>query len=144
MTPGSRRGAGLLPWRCMPMPSARSASASVTKPPRTGCRWASIRWAVKSFPIASQRHPRLLDPEPLFCPGFPVAWPMVEWVLDTRFAHLHHKEDYVEQAITVWDAYEGKLIPLMESITTDFPDATLFSLPPPSPPRASADRSSSA
>ena len=26
-----------------------------------------------------------------FVPGFPVmAWPMVEWVLDQRFAHLHH------------------------------------------------------
>ena len=65
-----------------------------------------------------------------FTPGFPVmAWPMVEWVLDTRYAHLHHAEDYVEQAITVWDAYEGQLIGLMRQITADFPDATLFSLP---------------
>lgn len=58
-----------------------------------------------------------------------MAWPMVEWVLDTHYAHLHHAEDYVEQAITVWDAYEGQLIGLMRQITADFPDATLFSLP---------------
>lgn len=65
-----------------------------------------------------------------FVPGFPVmAWPMVEWVLDTRFAHLHHQQDYVEQSVIVWDAMEGKLIDLMERITADFPDATLFSLP---------------
>ncbi|MFT3759396.1 competence/damage-inducible protein A [Thauera sp.] len=65
-----------------------------------------------------------------FTPGFPkMAWQMVEWVLDTRYAHLHHAEDYVEQAITVWDAYEGQLIGLMRKMTTDFPDATLFSLP---------------
>ncbi|NMG76336.1 competence/damage-inducible protein A [Aromatoleum diolicum] len=65
-----------------------------------------------------------------FVPGFPVmAWPMAEWVLDTRFRQLHHVDDYVEAAITVWDAYEGKLIDLMEAITTDYPDATLFSLP---------------
>jgi molybdopterin-biosynthesis enzyme MoeA-like protein len=65
-----------------------------------------------------------------FVPGFPVmAWPMVEWVLDTHFGHLHHAEDYVEQAITVWDAYEGQLIDFMEAITLEYPDATLFSLP---------------
>jgi molybdopterin-biosynthesis enzyme MoeA-like protein len=65
-----------------------------------------------------------------FVPGFPVmAWPMIEWVLDTRYRHLHHAEDYVERAITVWDASEGRLIELMERVTADFPDATLFSLP---------------
>lgn len=65
-----------------------------------------------------------------FVPGFPVmAWPMVEWVLDTHYRHLHYAEDYVERAVIVWDGIEGKLIDLMEAITTDFPDATLFSLP---------------
>lgn len=68
--------------------------------------------------------------EHYFVPGFPVmAWPMVEWVLDTRYAHLHHAQDYVERAITVWDAYEGQLIDLMERITAGYPDAALFSLP---------------
>ena len=65
-----------------------------------------------------------------FVPGFPVmAWPMVEWVLDTKYAHLHHAEDYVEQALTVWDVYEGQLIDLMREVSDDFPEATLFSLP---------------
>lgn len=65
-----------------------------------------------------------------FVPGFPVmAWPMVEWVLDTRFRSLHHADDYAEQAVTVWDAIEGRLIDLMERITVEYPDATLFSLP---------------
>ena len=65
-----------------------------------------------------------------FVPGFPVmAWPMVEWVLDQRLAHLHHKVDYVERSVIAWEALEGKLIDLMEAITADFPDATLFSLP---------------
>lgn len=54
---------------------------------------------------------------------------MVEWVLDTRFAHLHHRSDYVESSIIVWEAFEGQLIDFMERITADFPDATLFSLP---------------
>lgn len=65
-----------------------------------------------------------------FVPGFPVmAWPMVEWVLDHRFAHLHHQADYVEHSVIVWEALEGKLIDLMEQITADFSDCTLFSLP---------------
>ena len=65
-----------------------------------------------------------------FVPGFPVmAWPMVEWVLDQRLAHLHHKVDYIERSVIAWEALEGKLIDLMEAITADFPDVTLFSLP---------------
>jgi len=65
-----------------------------------------------------------------FVPGFPVmAWPMVESVLDSRFRHLHHVEDYVESAITVWDGYEGAFIDLMEAIAAAYPDANLFSLP---------------
>lgn len=65
-----------------------------------------------------------------FLPGFPVmAWPMVEWVLDSKYAHLHHAEDYVERALTVWDTYEGQLIDLMREVSDDFPEATLFSLP---------------
>ncbi|TVO62715.1 competence/damage-inducible protein A [Denitromonas ohlonensis] len=65
-----------------------------------------------------------------FVPGFPVmAWPMVAWVLDTCYAELFHAEDYVEQAVTVWDAYESQLVALMERITADYPDVTVFSLP---------------
>ncbi|MGE0011713.1 MAG: competence/damage-inducible protein A [Azoarcus sp.] len=65
-----------------------------------------------------------------FVPGFPImAWPMVEWVLDHRYADLHHAEDYIERAVTVWDAYEGQLIGLMRELSASFPDTTLFSLP---------------
>lgn len=89
------------------------------------------------YPVGSEiipnpynRIPGFSIREHYFVPGFPVmAWPMVEWVLDTRYPHLHHAEDYVEQAITVWDAYEGQLIGLMRTLTEAFPDTTLFSLP---------------
>ena len=65
-----------------------------------------------------------------FVPGFPVmAWPMVEWVLDTHYTHLHHAEDYVERSVIVWDAYESRLVDLMEAVTADFADVTVFSLP---------------
>jgi molybdopterin-biosynthesis enzyme MoeA-like protein len=33
-----------------------------------------------------------------FVPGFPVmAWPMVEWVLDTLYPHLHRQSAYIEK-----------------------------------------------
>lgn len=65
-----------------------------------------------------------------FVPGFPVmAWSMIEWVLDHHYAHLFHQDDYAEYAVTVWDTFEGQLIPLMEQLTRDYPDCALFSLP---------------
>ena len=65
-----------------------------------------------------------------FVPGFPVmAWPMVEWVLDHRLADLHNRDDYIESAIVVWEAMEGRLVDLMERISEEHPALTLFSLP---------------
>ena len=65
-----------------------------------------------------------------FFPGFPVmAWPMLEWVLDTRLAHLHHAVPRDEQAIVIYEAPESALLDLMNRITRAYPKATLFSLP---------------
>ena len=82
------------------------------------------------IPNPYNRIPGFSIREHFFVPGFPVmAWPMVEAVLDTRFAALQNCDDYLEQAIVVWDGMEGALIDLMEAITADFPQGTLFSLP---------------
>ena len=65
-----------------------------------------------------------------FFPGFPVmSWPMLEWVLDTQLAHLHHAVAREEQAIIVYEAPESALLDLMNRIVRDYPRATLFSLP---------------
>lgn len=64
-----------------------------------------------------------------FVPGFPVmAWPMVEWVLDTHYAHLFRKDAWQERSIIVFGAMEATLTPLMESIERDFA-VKVFSLP---------------
>jgi len=35
-----------------------------------------------------------------FVPGFPVmAWPMIEWVLDTKYQHLHHVTPHAERSV---------------------------------------------
>jgi molybdopterin-biosynthesis enzyme MoeA-like protein len=64
-----------------------------------------------------------------FVPGFPaMAWPMVEWVLDTHYAHLFHQTDYLEQSIIVIDGIESKLIDLMNAVIAEF-SVKVFSLP---------------
>lgn len=65
-----------------------------------------------------------------FMPGFPVmAWPMMEWVLDTKYAHLHHQTPHAERSLFVFELPESTLTPLMEKIETDFPGVRVFSLP---------------
>ena len=65
-----------------------------------------------------------------FVPGFPVmAWPMIEWVLDTAYAHLHAKAGPRERSVIVFGAMEAALTPLMEAIESGFPGVKVFSLP---------------
>jgi molybdopterin-biosynthesis enzyme MoeA-like protein len=65
-----------------------------------------------------------------FMPGFPVmAWPMMEWVLDTYYPHLHHAKPHAERSFLVFELAESDLTPLMVQIETDFPGIRVFSLP---------------
>ncbi len=65
-----------------------------------------------------------------FVPGFPVmAWPMMQWVLDQRYAHLHGGARSVERSVIVYGAMEAALTPLMEDIEARFPGVKVFSLP---------------
>lgn len=64
-----------------------------------------------------------------FVPGFPImAWPMVEWVLDTHYAHLFVRDAWAEQSVIVFGAMEATLTPLMEAIERDHA-VKVFSLP---------------
>ena len=65
-----------------------------------------------------------------FVPGFPVmAWPMIESVLDTRFADAFKQNAYAEQSIIVLGALESALAPLMQRIELEHPRIKVFSLP---------------
>jgi molybdopterin-biosynthesis enzyme MoeA-like protein len=64
-----------------------------------------------------------------FVPGFPVmAWPMIEGVLDGRYAHLQRLAAWSEHSVVVMGAMEAALTPLMESIERGYP-VKVFSLP---------------
>ncbi|HEX5697889.1 MAG TPA: molybdopterin-binding protein [Rhodoferax sp.] len=65
-----------------------------------------------------------------FVPGFPVmAWPMIEWVLDTHYPALFAKNGWLERSVIVFGAMEATLTPLMETIERDFTGIRVFSLP---------------
>lgn len=65
-----------------------------------------------------------------FVPGFPVmAWPMMEGVLDTHYAHLFQTAAWIEKSVIVFGAMEATLTPLMEEIERVYAGAKVFSLP---------------
>jgi len=65
-----------------------------------------------------------------FVPGFPVmAWPMVEWVLDHQYKHLHHREPLIDRSMILHDLAESTITPLMEAVERDFPHVKVYSLP---------------
>lgn len=66
-----------------------------------------------------------------FVPGFPeMAWPMLEWVLDTQLRHLHNADPPVEFTLrALGAAKEGDLLDLMERVLAEFPGVKLSSLP---------------
>ena len=64
-----------------------------------------------------------------FVPGFPVmAWPMVQWVLDTHCRDWFASEAQLELSVIVMGAMEATLTPLMEQIEAQFA-VKVFSLP---------------
>lgn len=65
-----------------------------------------------------------------FVPGFPVmAWPMVEWVLDTCYAEFFRRSLWAEKSVIVFGAMEATLTPLMEDIERLYQGIKVFSLP---------------
>ncbi len=65
-----------------------------------------------------------------FVPGFPVmAWPMIEWVLDTQYADRFRRDAYQEKSVIVFGGIEATLTPLMEAVERDHPQVKVFSLP---------------
>jgi molybdopterin-biosynthesis enzyme MoeA-like protein len=65
-----------------------------------------------------------------FVPGFPqMAWPMVEWVLDTKYRDRFDSQKWKEASILVFEAGESQLIPAMQAVEAGFKGIKVFSLP---------------
>ncbi len=65
-----------------------------------------------------------------FLPGFPdMAHPMVDWVLDTRYAHLRPARPPVTERLLVTGTPESRLVPILEQVQRAHPTVHLSSLP---------------
>ena len=95
------------------------------------------RLEMGTFPVGSSIIPNPYNRIPgfnlnniYFVPGFPqMAWPMIEWVLDTHYKHLFDAGRIGEAAIIVREAGESLLIDLMKAVQAKYPPLKIFSLP---------------
>ena len=95
------------------------------------------RLKMGEFPVGSRIIPNSYNKIPgfsmgdhHFVPGFPVmAWPMVEWVLDQRYAHLFHGISEAEASVIVYDLPESVVTPLMIEVEQRYRGLKSFSLP---------------
>jgi molybdopterin-biosynthesis enzyme MoeA-like protein len=104
---------------------------------RFGGETTPERLAMGEFPAGSVVIPNPVNRIPgfsladhHFVPGFPqMAWPMVEWVLDTRYRDRFDSQKWGEASILVFEAGESQLIPAMKAVEAAFPAIKVFSLP---------------
>lgn len=65
-----------------------------------------------------------------FVPGFPdMAWPMIEWVLDTYYQDLFNEHPDIEWRWDVFGVPESTLLDSMNELLETFPKVRLSSLP---------------
>lgn len=116
-------------------PLERHAEGEAILRERFGEDATDSRLRMIDFPAGSELIPNPVNRVPgfrlhrhCFVPGFPkMAWPMIEWALDTHFAE-HARDPAVSRAVRV-DAKESDLIPLLEALGETYPTVRFSSLP---------------
>jgi len=123
--------AELIAQRCAAMAEKGQGSADMTTPEN------QQRLQMGEFPEGSEIVPNPYNQIPgfwirdhTFVPGFPVmAWPMLEHVLDTRYAHLHHATPRGEFSFIVYGLPESRITPALREVESRWPGVRSFSLP---------------
>jgi len=139
-------GIGATPDDCTRQAAARAFGVPIQRHPEAAAL-IEAQYGAQAFPnrvlMAEFPEGAGLIPNPInrvagffigncyFVPGFPeMAWPMLEWVLDTQLRHLHNAEPPVEYALRAFGSGgEGDLLALMEATLQQFPAIKLSSLP---------------
>jgi molybdopterin-biosynthesis enzyme MoeA-like protein len=104
---------------------------------RFGAETTPQRLKMGEFPLSAQiipnpfnRIPGFSLREHHFVPGFPqMAWPMVEWLLETRYRGLFDSQRWGEASVIVYGLAESTIAPLMEEVNAKYPGLKAFSLP---------------
>ena len=104
---------------------------------RFGGETTPQRLKMGEFPVGAEiipnpfnRIPGFAIREHWFAPGFPqMAWPMLEWVLDTKYRELFDRDRWAEDSVIVYELPESTIAPLMETINSKYAGLKAFSLP---------------
>lgn len=123
--------AALITQRCVDMAREGRGSADMSLPENRQ------RLTMGEFPAGSTIIPNPFNRIPgfaigghWFVPGFPsMAWPMLEWVLDTHYRAVFGSDVVAERSLVVFETAESALVPLMHEIERRFEAVKVFSLP---------------
>ena len=121
----------LIAQRCADMAREGRGSADMTTPENRQ------RLTMGEFPVGSSIIPNPFNRIPgfairnhWFVPGFPVmAWPMLEWVLDTHYRESFGAHVQAERSLLVFETAESLVVPLMQDVERRFAGIKAFSLP---------------
>jgi molybdopterin-biosynthesis enzyme MoeA-like protein len=90
---------------------------------------ADLPTGAKLIPNPVNNIPGFAVDQHYFLPGFPrMAWPMMEWVLDTYYADAGGGV-VSEESVRVFEQRESDLIDLMEKLSARHSEVKIFSLP---------------
>jgi len=125
------QAAELIAQRIAEMAAESGGSADLSLPEsRQRLKMGEFPAGAEILPNPFNRIPGFAVGWHFFVPGFPVmAWPMIEAVLDTRFADRFHRDARGERSFLVFGLAESTVTPLMERIERDYDDVRVFSLP---------------
>ena len=104
---------------------------------RFGAEANAQRLKMGEFPVGASIIPNPFNRIPgfsvrhhYFVPGFPqMAWPMIEWVLETSYRHLFDSQRWAEASVLVYELPESAIAPLMEELNARYRGLKAFSLP---------------
>jgi molybdopterin-biosynthesis enzyme MoeA-like protein len=121
----------LIAQRCADMAREGRGSADMTQPEnRQRLKMGEFPTGAAIIPNPFNRIPGFSIRQHWFLPGFPVmAWPMIEWVLDTHYSGRFGSAVSVERSLIVYETAESALAPIMEEVEQRFPGVRSFSLP---------------
>ena len=123
--------ARLIAERCADMAREGKGSADMALPEnRQRLKMGEFPEGADIIPNPYNRIPGFSVNEHWFVPGFPVmAWPMIEWVLDTHYRHLFHQGVLSDRSLRVFELAESTVTPLLEAIEAAYPGIKVYSLP---------------
>ncbi|HZH08091.1 MAG TPA: molybdopterin-binding protein [Lautropia sp.] len=121
----------LIAQRCADMAREGKGSADMGTPEnRQRLKMGEFPEGSAIIPNSFNRIPGFNVEDHWFVPGFPVmAWPMVEWVLETHYRHLFHRGEQIDRSLRVYETAESVVTPLLEAIEAAFAGIKVYSLP---------------